>query len=487
MDLLMMYLKRNINPINSFLLFLPYAFCAILFVISFDFPYFWDGVAQVSKEGFNYYSIFNPNFHNLTVTHSPSLFPMMGLMTASLWTVFGVKLGVTHALILIWGILLIYNIRKIVQTFFQEKYVALITFIAFTEPTVLSQLTIGGIDIIIFTSFVISLRAILEDKRWLLTIGLFFLINIYSRGLFLGLILLIVDFYFNYYKGEKRDTKSFLKYCLTCLPAFIFLAVSISIYFTSQNRVSITSSSYSTHYQLPDSFRIIIRHFFEFVLRSVENGRLLIWILSLLTGYKLFKSKHVFSKNQKILLSVLILHFLLYFLFIFVSQMPFSARYFMPHFFLLTLFCCWGIIHFYKNQVVYTLLILIVILQASGHFWIYPDKIAKSWDCTLSHIPYYELRKSCFRYIDENGINYDDISAGFCFYGDRGYAELNNFGKTVIAGRDREYFIYSNISADDADIEDVENSNSWAEVKRFEKGKVFVVLLKRKESPIITP
>ena len=481
MDLLMMYLKRNINPINSFLLFLPYAFCAILFVISFDFPYFWDGVAQVSKEGFNYYSIFNPNFHNLTITHSPSLFPMMGLMTASLWTVFGVKLGVTHALILIWGILLIYNVRKIVQLFVREKYVAIITFIAFTEPTVLSQLTIGGIDIIIFTSFVISLRAILDGKKWLLTIGLFFLINIYSRGLFLGLILLIVDFYFNYYKGEKRDTKSFLKYCLTCLPAFIFLAVSISIYFTSQNRVSITSSSYSTHYQLPASFWIIIRHFFEFVLRSVENGRLLIWILSLLTGYKLFKSKHVFSKNQKILLSVLILHFLLYFIFIFISQMPFSARYFMPHFFLLTLFCCWGIIHFYKNQVVYTLLILIVILQASGHFWIYPDKIAKSWDCTLSHIPYYELRKECFRYIDENGINYDNISAGFCFYGDRGYAELNNFGKTVIAGRDREYFIYSNISAEDADIEEVENSNSWTEVKRFEKGKVFVVLLKRKE------
>ena len=481
MDLLMMYLKRNINPINSFLLFLPYAFCAILFVISFDFPYFWDGVAQVSKEGFNYYSIFNPNFHNLTVTHSPSLFPMMGLMTASLWTVFGLKLWVTHALIFLWGILLIYNVRKIVQLFFQEKYVAIITFIAFTEPTVLSQLTIGGIDIIIFTSFVISLRAILDGKKWLLTIGLFFLINIYSRGLFLGLILLIVDFYFNYYKGEKRDTKSFLKYCLTCLPAFIFLAVSISIYFTSQNRVSITSNSYSTHYQLPASFWIIIRHFFEFVLRSVENGRLLIWILSLLTGYKLFKSKHVFSKNQKILLSVLILHFLLYFLFIFISQMPFSARYFMPHFFLLTLFCCWGIIHFYKNQVVYTLLILIVILQASGHFWIYPDKIAKSWDCTLSHIPYYELRKTCFRYIDENGINYDNISAGFCFYGDRGYAELNNFGKTVIAGRDREYFIYSNISAEDADIEEVENSNSWTEVKRFEKGKVFVVLLKRKE------
>ena len=481
MDLLMMYLKRNINPINSFLLFLPYAFCAILFVISFDFPYFWDGVAQVSKEGFNYYSIFNPNFHNLTITHSPSLFPMMGLMTASLWTVFGVKLGVTHALILIWGILLIYNVRKIVQLFVREKYVAIITFIAFTEPTVLSQLTIGGIDIIIFTSFVICLRAILDGKKWLLAIGLFFLINIYSRGLFLGIILLIVDFYFNYYKGEKRDTKSFLKYCLTCLPAFIFLAVSISIYFTSQNRVSITSSSYSTHYQLPASFWIIIRHFFEFVLRSVENGRLLIWILSLLTGYKLFKSKHVFSKNQKILLSVLILHSLLYFIFIFISQMPFSARYFMPHFFLLTLFCCWGIIHFYKNQVVYTLLILIVILQASGHFWIYPDKIAKSWDCTLSHIPYYELRKECFRYIDENGINYDNISAGFCFYGDRGYAELNNFGKTVIAGRDREYFIYSNISAEDADIEEVENSNSWTEVKRFEKGKVFVVLFKRKE------
>ena len=105
MDLLMLYLKRNINLINNVLLFLPYAICTILFVVSFNFPYFWDGVAQVSKEGFNYYGQFNPNFHNLTVTHSPSLFPMMGLMTAALWTVFGLKLWVTHALILLWGIL----------------------------------------------------------------------------------------------------------------------------------------------------------------------------------------------------------------------------------------------------------------------------------------------------------------------------------------------------------------------------------------------
>ena len=481
MDLLMMYLKRNINLINNVLLFLPYAICTILFVVSFNFPYFWDGVAQVSKEGFNYYGQFNPNFHNLTVTHSPSLFPMMGLLTAALWTVFGLKLWVTHALIFLWGILLIYNVRKIVQLFFQEKYVAIITFIAFTESTVLSQLAIGGIDIIIFTSFVISLRAILDGKKWLLAIGLFFLINIYSRGLFLGIILLIVDFYFNYYKSSKKETKTFLKFFFPYLPAFIFLAVSIGIYFSNQNRVSITSSSYSTHYQLPANLWIIFKHFLEFGLRSAENGRLLIWLLSLLTGYKLFRSKHMYSKNQKILLSVLILHLLLYFLFIFISQMPFSARYFMPHFFLLTIFCCWGIIHYYKKQIVYTLLFLVILLQATGHFWIYPDKIAKSWDCTLSHIPYYELRKTCFRYIDENGINYDNISAGFCFYGDRGYAELNNFGKTVIAGRDREYFIYSNISAEDADIEEVENSNSWTEVKRFEKGKVFVVLLKRKE------
>jgi hypothetical protein len=27
-------------------------------------------------------------------------------------------------------------------------------------------------------------------------------------------------------------------------------------------------------------------------------------------------------------------------------------------------------------------------------------KDGKSWDCTLAHFPYYELRKQCFDYID---------------------------------------------------------------------------------------
>ena len=60
-----------------------------------------------------------------------------------------------------------------------------------------------------------------------------------------------------------------------------------------------------------------------------------------------------------------------------------------------------------------------------------------------------------------------------------GFVELANFGKKVEAGRGKRYFIYSNISADDDDIEDVEYSGRWKELVRFEKGFVFVALFEK--------
>lgn len=464
------------------IIILIYGLYLSLFLYSKDFSFFWDSIAQISKEGFNYFKLLEPEFNELSISHSPSPFPLMGLTTAFLWKIFGLHLWVTHLFVFLWSVLLIYNAHKVVQLFLPKKYAAIVTFIALTEPTILSQLAIGGIDIIIFSTFVISLRAILEHKRWLLAFGIFFLINIYSRGLFIGAIFLIVDFYFNLFKTQKKELKTFVKFILPYIPAFIFLSVSLYIYLESENKVLLTSSSYSNHYLLPENMIMVIKHAFEFGLRTFENGRFFIWLLAFIAGYKLLKTKHIFSTNQQILLSVLSLHFLLYFLFIFISQIPFSARYFMPHFFLLTIFCSWYVIEFFKKRTAHILISTVILFQASGHFWIYPDNIAKSWDCTLSHIPYYSLREECFNFIDDNGIDYNDVSAGFCFYGDRGSAELDNFGKRVHGDKwNRKFFIYSNISADDSDIKTLQNSNEWRKVKGWKKGFVFVSLMEKTE------
>jgi len=117
------------------------------------------------------------------------------------------------------------------------------------------------------------------------------------------------------------------------------------------------------------------------------------------------------------------------------------------------------------------------LFELTGHLWIYPEKMAKSWDCTLAHLPYYELRKQCFDYIDRQNMDYERISAGFCLYGDRGFTELNQAGKKVGTQLNNQYFIYSNISnLPDEWIDELHNSAHWKPLRTFEKWPVHITV-----------
>jgi hypothetical protein len=123
---------------------------------------------------------------------------------------------------------------------------------------------------------------------------------------------------------------------------------------------------------------------------------------------------------------------------------------------------------------------VILAFELTGNFCIYPGKTAKSWDSTLAHLPYYQLREECFNYIDKNNLNYADISAGFCLYGNRKYIELKTAGKTVGTNQNSRYFIYSNISnLEDNFVCELEDTKLWRPVKIFEKGFVKIIIYQR--------
>ena len=107
--------------------------------------------------------------------------------------------------------------------------------------------------------------------------------------------------------------------------------------------------------------------------------------------------------------------------------------------------------------------------------------MAKPWDATLAHLPYYGLREECFDYIDAEGLDYAEVSSGFSLYGDRGFVELRHWGKRVnpspLAG---EYVIYSNIcNMEDEQIEALHDPALWTPVRTFEKWPVSIILYRR--------
>ena len=348
------------------------------------------------------------------------------------------------------------------------------------ESTLLSQFAIASPDFILFTSFVLSLRAILERKYVLLAIGIFFLCAINMRGIFAGLSLFISQLYFeNVQSKERKKIRDYFKMTIPYLPTFVILSGYFVFYFLTRGWFFANSSS-EGHYALPTGFFRIAKHFAEFGLRSVENGRIVIWIAGIITGYLMWKNKLKLSEEKKFILAAFVLLTGFYVLFIFITQMPFAARYFMPQFFILTILATSGLVIFLKNQTLKYAFILIVLFEITGNFWIYPDKIAKSWDCTLAHLPYYNLRNQCFKYIDEKKINYNDLSAGFCLYGNRKFIELTGNSKTVNSDTNRKYFIYSNISnVEDSFADELTNKRKWLPIKRFEEGFVKIIIYQR--------
>ena len=230
---------------------------------------------------------------------------------------------------------------------------------------------------------------------------------------------------------------------------------------------------------MPNGISRIIRHFAEFGLRSVENGRIAIWIIGIYATFITLKKNYKLTPEYKAVLMSFLLLTGLYILFIFITQMPFSGRYFIPQFFLLTLLAMMGLNKFFNEKKMIFTFIVVLVFELSGNLWIYPDKIAKSWDCTLAHLPYYELREKCFNYIDQQKLNYNEISAGFCLYGNRDYIELRNEGKSVGTNEKCKYFIFSNISnVEDSFANELKNETHWIPIKKFEKGFVYITLYK---------
>lgn len=471
------------NFTNIFFFGLTFLTYCLLTIICWNHGYFWDNIQLTSIEAHWYYLT---DFKALIVPKSaPELGiygtvgpPLLPLVTAFLWKTVAYKVWVSHALIFLWAIVLIYNTWKLVTCFFLEKYVGWVSFIILMETTLLAQFSIAPPDFILFTAFVISLRAIFERKNVLLAIGFLFLLAISMRGFFTGTILFVVHGVFYFYSKEESDKRTFFKTFLPYLPAFLILIIYFSSYFITQGWF-FTNSKFAEAHNPPTNIVFIIRHLCDLGMRLIENGRIIIWLIAIFVAWKMFKTKTKQSKDMMFILSVFILLTGLYLLFSFITKMPFLTRYFMPHILLLTIFALVGLTKFISEKRTKYIFILILCFELTGHFWIYPEKTTVIWDSTLAHLPYYELREECFDYIDKKEIDYNDISAGFSLYDDRRFVELDNIHKVV--GRDNRklYFIYSNVSnIPDEWIDDFRNTKRWAPIKSFQKGFVIITIYK---------
>ena len=460
------FLKAN-SVIFIYLLYL------IIVIFNLNSCYFWDNIAITSKEAHLFFE------GGVTNPFTQSKLPFIGAVTAALWSLFGYKLWVSHVLILIFSFFLVYNTQKIVELLKLNKYTGLIILVPLTEPTVLSQILIASPDVLLLAFFVMGLRALLEKSKIQLAVSIIFLGLVSNRGMFAGAVLFLTYFVAGFiYKKEK----GFFAWIYS--NAVLILAVVISLLYNviilTARKWEIVTPEYSNHYLPPASINQIIRHGAEFALRLLENGRIFMFVLAALVLYHFLKKKNKLTDYERILLVVFVAHLSIYVVFIFISSMPFSARYFLPFYFTLSLLIFSLLQKTILKKRIKLIATLILLFQFTGNIWVYPDGIAKSWDCTLAHYPYYELRNECFSYIDEKQIDYADVSGGFCFYSDRRYVELLEGSKLVNSDQNRKYYIYSNISnPTDEEMTLFSDKKRWEVEKSFSKWPIKVVLYRK--------
>lgn len=472
---------RNYYPVLIFcLLYSIITFCVV------SYCYFWDNIQLISKEAHFYYltdfsSLLMPQNNYLGLHATGVHFPLMGIVTACLWKIFGYNLAVSHIFMLPWAFILVYNLWKILNHFSKPGYVVFLLAVILLEPAVITQFVTASPDFILFSAFIMSFRAILERKPGLLAISLVVLCCISMRGIFVAAGLFISDLYYSYLKREGKYTlKKALQVLLPYIPVFIILACYYIYYFIEKGWF-FNHSGYSNNYMLPSSIVFIIKHLMAFILRCVEHGRFIIWIFAAYFVILFLRKKYTLSAEEKFAGMFVLLMNGLYVLFVFITQMPFSPRYFIPQFAILTLLVLFRISKQFSPKGIKAALIAILFFSITGNLWKYPEKFASSWDSTLAHIPYYELREKCFDYIDNENINYKKLGGGFCFWGDRGYIELAHHGKALHGElKDCDYYIYSNISnLRNEDIDELKDISQWQPVKHFSKGYVFITLYER--------
>ena len=429
-----------------------------LFVISLVFfhrhnLFFWDTIQFAGRHGGWFYeqgfdSIFLPQEYD---SGHPTFF---GIYIALMWKAFGKSLAVAHLSMLPFIFLIYWNLRSIAQHYLKEKYCVLL--VAWTAcPFFLGHLTLVSPDLVLIAGFFMLIKGFIsENKRWLI-LGSIFLGLISIRG-----FILLSAFLAFVFIRSIRNRKPLRAIITNAMPyllgVVLFFAYQLAHYFHHDWIGYHDDSPWAPSFAMENMVGLT-KNTVVFIWRLLDHGMFIAWFVL------------IFSWRQSISfqLNLLLLTILGA---LFIVTVPYSGlvnhRYFLPIHFLVILSACWSLRD--KNSIYSWVFCFLLFL---GNFIIYPDKIAKGWDATAAHFPYYELERRASNWIVGNDMAYNSIGTAFPLRGPRKHLDSQSRSegyKEYDLNSDR-YILYSNIMNDfsDSELEELSQWNIlWEKKKR---------------------
>lgn len=412
--------------------------------------------------------------------------PFFGLYLAICWKLFGQSLPVAHFAMLPFLVGLVWGFYHLVARFFEGHWLWMTLPLLLLEPTLLAQATMISPDIPLTCFFIMALSGMVNRRNWVQTVAMCGLPLLSTRGIMTIAVVFLAEAGYHWLNCKEKFP---YKYVLKYVPAGCIALGWLLFHYLQTGWISYNQEA------MPwaGAFESVgILGFLKNVAllgwRILDFGRVFIWLTLGLIIVWLLTKKLVLDQGFK-QLAVLWLAPLIVFV-------PVLARYsgLLQHRYLIQAFLLTGILVLYGlsrspfqklSKSVYVILLLGLI---SGHFWVYPDKIAQGWDSSLAHVPYFELRDQMIDFIQQNGIPPNQVVTGTPNQFPLKETDLESGDWHFINSDDipkeqrnqMPYVFYSNVFNDIPDAFYDELHTNWESVKTFERGRIRVTLFKNK-------
>ena len=445
--------------------------------------FFWDTILLASKYAHwfietNFSSFILPK--ELDAIHPPAF----GLYIAFFWKLFGKTLFVSHMAMLPFLLGIVWQIYIIGKYFFQKKHLFFAILLILADTTFLGQSTLVSPDIAMLFFFLLAVSSVLYHKRIILITSLICISFISVRGMFAAVVIYSYDIWLN---STSFTLKGILKTALNRLADYIpvLLLVFLYLYFRYKSLgylIPPVSDNWSGHYDTV-GIRGILYNTGILGWRLTDFGRIFVYLSLAAFAVNYVRKKSIADDKLKQLVGFFVLFLLINSPYLLFFKQPILHRYLMPANVFCSLIFLYIIFETGINKYLARWIFAVALAGLiSGNFWIYPDQIAKGWDSTLAHLPYYNIRSEMIEYIEKEKISFEQVGSEFPNTATFENTDLNG---SIISFPEKDlqiqpYIFYSNIFNDFSDQELIDLKTNWIVVKEIKRGGVKGILYKRK-------
>lgn len=448
---------------------------------SSPFPFFWDTIQLGSKHAHHYY---HTGFAQLLLPDDIDSGhpPFFGMYLAATWMLFGKSLAVSHWAMLPFVLGIVGLLFPVGRHFGGNRGWAF-PLLALALPPLSGQLVLVSPDVVLAFGFLLGLFGVLYQKDWALALGALLLAAVSTRGMMTVVILFLFELYLRFSMLNRAANKpmTYLYSVLKTLPPYLpsgLLALAFLLYhYLEKGWIGYHAGSEWA----PSFARVglggLLKNGLVLGWRLADYGMVFSWVaLGLVIWRKPTTFRH--PKVQSALWLAGISLVLLTPTFLLYSGLQ-QHRYLLPLLLAALLLAFSAIAQSSWNRIWKDRLFALLFTGLlTGHFWVYPDHIAQSWDTTLAHLPYYRLKDQMIAYLDEQGIPLETVGAAFPETGPQYFKDLSGRA-SGFAPKDlskQRYILYSNVMNDFSDGELEQLQSGWTVLKQLERGGVELVL-----------